>query len=65
MASKTVIHKTEVGGVKVVEKKKADQYGSETYRGLYEEQLQQAIARNIRGVLMLCNWLIFQISWCV
>jgi acyl-CoA synthetase (NDP forming) len=75
--SPTIIHKTEVGGVKVVEKKadkirsawrrmmyevpenyaarieKDPAHGPEKYRGLSGEQLQQAIARDIRGVLMV------------
>ena len=75
--SPTIIHKTEVAGVKVVEKKaekirsawrrmmyevpenyaarieKDPAHGPEKYRGLSGEQLQQAIARDIRGVLMV------------
>ena len=75
--SPTIIHKTEVGAVKVVEKKtekirsawrrmiyevpenyaalieKDPAHGPEQYRGLSVEQLQQAIARDIRGVLMV------------
>jgi len=75
--SPTIIHKTEVGGVKVVEKKaekirsawrrmmyevpenyatiieKDPSHGPEKYRGLSGEQLQQAIGRDIRGVLMV------------
>jgi len=75
--SPTIIHKTEVGGVQVIEKKaekvrsawrrmmyevpenfaaiieKNPSHGPEKYRGLSGEQLQQAIARDIRGVLMV------------
>ncbi len=75
--SPTIIHKSDVGGVKVVEKKadkirsawrrmmyevpetyrslieKDPSHGPEMYRGLTGEQLQQAIARDIRGVLMV------------
>ncbi len=75
--SPTIVHKTEVGGVKVVEKKadkirsawrrmmyevpetyaaiieKKSSHGPAVYRGLSGEQLQQAIARDIRGVLMV------------
>ncbi len=75
--SPTIIHKTEVGGVKVVEKKadkirsawrrmlyevpetygafieKNPSHGPEIYRGVTGEQLQQAIARDIRGILMV------------
>lgn len=75
--SPTIIHKTEVGGVKIVEKKgdkirsawrrmmyevpetyraiieKNPSHGPEIYRGLSGEQLQQAIARDIRGALMV------------
>lgn len=75
--SPTIIHKTEVGGVKVVEKKadkirsawrrmmyevpesyaaiieKDQSHGPEKYRGLTGDQLEQAIARDIRGVLMV------------
>lgn len=75
--SPTIIHKTEVGGVKIVDKKvekirsawrrmmyevpetyaamieKNPSHGPESYRGLTGERLQQAIARDIRGVLMV------------
>lgn len=75
--SPTIIHKTEVGGVKVVEKKadkirsawrrmmyevpetyaaiieKHPSHGPEGYRGLTGERLQQAIARDIRGALVV------------
>jgi acyl-CoA synthetase (NDP forming) len=75
--SPTIIHKTEVGGVRVIEKRaekirsawrrmmyevpenyaalieKDHSHGPEKYRGLSGEQLQQAIARDIRGVLMV------------
>lgn len=75
--SPTIIHKSDVGGVRVVENK-ADKirsawrrmmyevpetygalieknlsHGPEMYRGLTGEQLQQAIARDIRGALMV------------
>jgi acyl-CoA synthetase (NDP forming) len=77
IVSPTIIHKTEVGGVRVVPKTPAkirsawrrmmyevpDTYAAmiernpdhaaERYRGLSGEQLQQAIARDIRGVLMV------------
>lgn len=75
--SPTIIHKTEVGGVKVVEKRpekirsawrrmmyevpetyaaiieKDQSHGPESYRGLTGERLQQAIARDIRGALVV------------
>jgi acyl-CoA synthetase (NDP forming) len=75
--SPMIIHKTEVGGVKIVEKKadkirsawrrmmyevpetyaaiieKDQSHGPEKYRGLSGEQLQQAIARDIKGALMV------------
>ena len=75
--SPTIIHKTEVGGVRIIEKRaekirsawrrmmyevpenyaalieKDHSHGPEKYRGLSGEQLQQAIARDIRGVLMV------------
>lgn len=75
--SPTIIHKTEVGGVRVVEKKadkirsawrrmmyevpenysslieKDPSHGPQSYGGLSGEQLQQAISRDIRGVLMV------------
>jgi acyl-CoA synthetase (NDP forming) len=75
--SPTIIHKTEVGGVKVVEKKaakirsawrrmisevpenyaalleKKSFHGPEAYSGLSGVQLQQAIAKDICGVLMV------------
>lgn len=75
--SPTIIHKTEVGGVKVVEKKpnkirsawrrmmyevpekyasiieKDPTHGPEIYRELSGENLQKAIARDIRGILLV------------
>ena len=77
VVSPAIIHKTEVGGVKVVEKKAAkirsawrrmmyevpETYASiieknadhspEIYKRLSGEKLQQAIARDIRGALMV------------
>ena len=77
IVSPTIIHKTEVGGVKVVAKtpekirsawrrmmyevpetytamiEHNPAHGAESYRGLGGEQLKQAIARDIRGVLMV------------
>ena len=75
--SPTIVHKTEVGGVRVVAKRpdkirsawrrmmaevpenyaamieRNPAHAAENYRGLSGEQLQQAIARDIRGVLMV------------
>lgn len=77
VVSPTIIHKTEVGGVKIVDNRAEkvrsawrrmlyevpEHYatllerdasrGPEQYRGLGGEQLQQAIARDIRGVLLV------------
>lgn len=77
IVSPTIVHKTEVGGVKVVDKtpekirsawrrmlyEVPEAYGAmiqrnpahaaENYRDLRGEQLRQAIARDIRGVLMV------------
>lgn len=77
IVSPTIIHKTEVGGVKVVAKtpekirsawrrmmyevpetytamiEHNTAHGAEIYRGLVGEPLKQAIARDIRGVLMV------------
>ena len=77
IVSPTIIHKTEVGGVRVVEKhpdnirsawrrmmvevpenytaliERRSIHAPETYRGLCGEALQQAIARDIQGVLMV------------
>ncbi len=77
IVSPTIIHKTEVGGVKVVEKttakirsawrrmmvevpeayavmiEKETGHGPERYGGLQGEPLQQAIAKDINGVLMV------------
>ena len=77
IVSPTIVHKTEVGGVKVVDKtpekirsawrrmmyevpetcaamiERNPAHASENYRGLSGERLQQAIARDIRGVLMV------------
>ena len=77
IVSPTIIHKTEVGGVKVVDKtsekirsawrrmmyevpetyaamiERNPAHAAESYRGLGGEQLQQAISRDIRGVLMV------------
>ena len=75
--SPTIIHKTEMGGVKVVAKhsdkirsawrrmmvevpenyaaiiERDPSHAAETYRGLEGEPLRRAIARDIRGVLMV------------
>jgi len=77
IVSPTIIHKTEVGGVKVVPKSPAKirsawrrmlyevpenyarriefnpAHAAEDYQGLGGDQLRQAIARDIRGVLMV------------
>ena len=77
IVSPTIIHKTEVGGVRVVEKmpdkirsawrrmmyevpeayaamiERNPDHAAESYRGVSEEELQQAITRDIRGVLMV------------
>ena len=77
IVSPTIIHKTEVGGVKVVDKtpgkirstwrrmmyevpescanriERNPAHAAESYRGLSGEELQKAIARDIRGVLMV------------
>ncbi|WP_373499112.1 acetate--CoA ligase family protein [Desulfococcus sp.] len=77
IVSPAIIHKTEVGGVRVVEKhpdnirsawrrmmvEVPENYASmierrsihapEIYRGLFGEALQQAVARDIQGVLMV------------
>ncbi|MGD9212370.1 MAG: acetate--CoA ligase family protein, partial [Desulfobacteraceae bacterium] len=77
IVSPTIVHKTEVGGVKVVEKQpdkirsawrrmmvevpenyaamiqRNPGHATEIYLGLMGEQLQQAIARDIIGVLMV------------
>ncbi|BHH83096.1 acetate--CoA ligase family protein [Desulforhopalus sp. 52FAK] len=77
VVSPTIIHKTEVGGVKVVENKadkirsawrrmmyevpetyasiieKNPEHGPDNYLGLVGEQLQQQIALDIRGALMV------------
>lgn len=77
IVSPTIIHKTEVGGVRVVEKmpdkirsawrrmmyevpeayvamiERNPEHAAESYRGVSGEELQQAITRDIRGVLMV------------
>lgn len=77
VVSPTIIHKTEVGGVRIVENRaekirsawrrmmhevpenyaaiieKDPSHGPENYHNLTGEQLQQAIYRDIRGVLMV------------
>ncbi len=77
IVSPTIIHKTEVGGVRVVAKhpdkirsawrrmmvevpenyaamiERNPSHAADTYRELTGEQLKQAIARDIRGVLMV------------
>jgi acyl-CoA synthetase (NDP forming) len=77
IVSPTIIHKTEVGGVRVVAKtpekirsawrrmmyevpetyaamiERNPAHAAEDYRGLSGDQLQQSIARDIRGVLMV------------
>jgi acyl-CoA synthetase (NDP forming) len=77
IVSPTIIHKTEAGGVKVVEKTpekirsawrrmmyevpeacaamiaRNPAQAAQSYRGLSGEQLRQAVARDIRGVLMV------------
>ncbi len=77
IVSPTIIHKTEVGGVRVVENspdkirsawrrmmyevpeacatmiERNPTHAAETYRGLGGEKLQQALARDIRGVLVV------------